>query len=135
MKSLIRSLVINLAALQVAIMIIPGITNDGDFNTVIWAILVLAVMNLLIRPLISLLFLPINLLTLGAFRWLINVIVLFLLTLIVKDLNVSSFMFNGFQYQGFIIPSLQISKFWTLVSASTTISITNAFLFWLASES
>lgn len=133
MKSLIRSLVINLAALQVAIMIIPGITNDGDFNTVIWAILVLAVMNLLIRPLISLLFLPINLLTLGAFRWLINVIVLFLLTLIVKDLNVSSFMFNGFQYQGFIIPSLQISKFWTLVSASATISITNAFLFWLAS--
>jgi putative membrane protein len=135
MKSLLRSLVINLAALQTAIILIPGMTNTGGVKSLILAILLLAIINLLIRPIISLLLLPINLLTLGAFRWLINVIVLFLLTLVVSDLQASSFMFHGFDYQGFVVPTLQISSFWTLVLASTTISLTNAFLFWLATES
>lgn len=133
MKSLLRSLIINLAALQTAVVLLPGITNTGGIKTLIWAIVVLAIMNLLVRPIISLLLLPINLLTLGAFRWLINVAVLFLLTLIVTDLKVISFTFNGFYYQGFIVPAIQISKFWTLVLASVTISIANSFLFWLAS--
>jgi putative membrane protein len=135
MKSLLRSIIINLAALQSAVLLIPGITNAGGVKTLVWAIVVLAIMNLLVRPIISLLLLPINLLTLGAFRWLINVAVLFLLTLIVTELKVKGFTFNGFEYHGFIIPTIQISKFWTLVLASATISVTNSFLFWLATDS
>ncbi|MCH7951840.1 phage holin family protein [Patescibacteria group bacterium] len=135
MKSLIRSFAINLAALQAAVMLLPGVTNTGGIQSLIGAILVLAIINLLIRPIISLLLLPINLLTLGAFRWLVNVIILFLLTLLVADLSVSAFTFEGFNYQGFTIPQLEISKFWTLVLASLTLSITNSFLFWLSTES
>lgn len=134
MKNLLRSFVINIAALQIAIMLIPGTKNTGSEQTLIFAILVLSLINLLIRPIISLLLLPINLITLGSFRWLINVAVLYILSLIVSELKIQSYTFSGFNYQGFIIPNMNISKFWTLVFTSATISISNAFLFWLAKE-
>lgn len=133
MKSLLRSFIINLAALQMAVILLPGMTNTGGFKTLAWAVLVLAIMNLLVRPIISLLLLPINLLTLGAFRWLINVAVLFLLTLIVAELKITEFAFPGLSFKGFVIPSMQISNFLSLVLASATISLINSFLFWLAS--
>lgn len=134
MKSLLRSFIINLAALSIAVMVIPGFANTGGAKTLIIAILVLAVINLFIRPVISLLLLPINLITLGAFRWLINVIVMALLTALVLDLKISSFVFDGIDYQGFVVPAMQISRFWTLVLVSLSLSASNAFLFWLAKE-
>lgn len=134
MKTLLRSFLINLASLEAAVLLIPGVANTGGLKTLLIATVVLALMNLLIRPLISLLLLPINLVTLGAFRWLINVAVLFFLTLVVTQIKISPFTFSGYSYQGFTIPELQVSKFWTLVIVSATISLVNSFLFWLASS-
>lgn len=132
MKSLLRSFVINIAALYITISLVPGFTNSGGAKTLIISVMILAVINILVKPIISMLFLPINLLTLGSLRWLINVLLLFLLTLTVNQLQISPFSFPGFQYQGFIIPQAEVSQFWTLVISSATISLTNAFLLWLA---
>jgi uncharacterized membrane protein YvlD (DUF360 family) len=134
MKTLLRSFIINLAALSITVSVIPGLTNQGGAKTLVIALFVLAIINLLIRPIVSLLLLPINLLTLGMFRWLVNVIMLAILTSIVKDIRVNEFPFQGFTYHGFVIPIVEFSRFWTLVLASLSLSITNAFLFWVARE-
>ena len=91
-------------------------------------------MNRLIRPLISLLLLPVNLITMGAFRWIVNVMVLFLLTLAVSQIKITSFTFPGYTFRGFVMPELEVTKFWTLVVASLTISLTSSFLIWVSSE-
>lgn len=134
MKPFIRSAIINLAALYVSVAIVPGFTNEGGIQTLILAIAVLAVMNLLIRPIISLLLLPINVITLGAFRWLINVAMLAILTMVVTKLKLSSFSVPGFTYQGFVIPEFEVSRLGSLILSSLAISTTNAFLFWLARD-
>ena len=134
MKSLLRSFIISLASLQSAILLIPGVSNNGGTKSLVLATLVLGLMNRLIRPLISLLLLPVNLITMGAFRWIVNVMVLFLLTLAVSQINITSFTFPGYTFRGFVMPELEVTKFWTLVVASLTISLTSSFLIWVSSE-
>ncbi len=134
MKTLLRNYLICLTSLEAAIFLIPGITNTGGLKTLVIATLVFSLMNFFIRPLISLLLLPINVVTLGAFRWLVNVLVLFLLTLVVTELKISAFTFPGYFYHGFIIPELAISRFWNFVLASACISFVNSFLLWLVSN-
>jgi putative membrane protein len=134
MKSALKSLIINAASLQTAIAILPGFKNQGTWRTLLLATLVLAFLNRFLKPLLSLLLLPVNLITLGTFKWVLNVAVLYLLTLVVTELQVQSFSFPGLNYQGFIIPHLEISVFWTLVLVSALISLTNTFLFWISSE-
>ncbi|OGY18367.1 MAG: hypothetical protein A2900_04155 [Candidatus Chisholmbacteria bacterium RIFCSPLOWO2_01_FULL_50_28] len=134
MKSLLRSFIISLASLQSAILLIPGVSNNGGTKSLVLATLVLGLMNRLIRPLISLLLLPVNLITMGAFRWIVNVMVLFLLTLAVSQIKITSFTFPGYTFRGFVMPELEVTKFWTLVVASLTISLTSSFLIWVSSE-
>jgi putative membrane protein len=70
---------------------IPGI-HVNSLGTAFWVAFVLGIINLVIRPIITLLTLPLTILTLGLFSLVINA-VLFWLT---------SALVNGFEVDGFI---------------------------------
>lgn len=131
MKSLLRSFVINIAALWLVTQILPGVSFIGGYQTLLLAAITLTIVNLLVKPLINLLLLPINLLTLGAFRWLVNVATLYLVTLLIPQFQISEFLFPGFLYQGFIIPQINLTAFWVLVLSSFLISLIGSFFYWL----
>ncbi|SFX22517.1 putative membrane protein [Thermoactinomyces sp. DSM 45891] len=80
---------------------VPGISVNGA-GTALAVAIVLGLVNLLIRPIISFLSLPIQVVTLGLFTLLINVGMLYL----------TAFLVDGFEIQSFIsaiIASLIIS--------------------------
>ena len=68
---------LNALALAVASYVVPGIHADGVMPTLI-AALVLGILNAIVRPILLLLTLPINLLTLGLFTFVINGMMLLL---------------------------------------------------------
>ena len=70
MKLIARLLLTVLALLLVA-EYVPGITVDG-FKSALVAAVVLGLLNIFIRPIILILTLPINFLTLGLFTFVIN---------------------------------------------------------------
>ena len=130
-KKHFRAFVFNLVALWVATRIIEGVFFEDGYQTLLLAALALTLINLLVRPLIKLLLLPINLLTLGLLRWVVNVIALYLVTLFVPQFKVVSFFFPGFSYQGITIPSIELGVFWVYVLTSFFLSFVTSFLFWL----
>lgn len=130
-KKYLKLLLINSASIWLVSRIIAGLTLQGGIQVLFTAGLVLTLVNLLIRPLINLLLLPINLITLGAFRWLVNVLVLWVVTLIVPQFKIEAFLFPGFNWQGFIMPSLWLGKFWVFVLSSFLISLVTSFFLWL----
>lgn len=131
MKSLIRSFVFNIFALQLAASFIPGVSYRGGLRTLGLAAIALAAFNLLVKPIINLLFLPLNLLTLGMFRWVVNVIILYLLTITVPQFKIYGFDFPGFSYQNLSLSSAFINSFWTTVLTSFFLSFVLSFLDWL----
>lgn len=131
MKGLIRSFVFNLFALQLAGEIIPGVSYEGGLKTLGLTAITLALFNLLIKPVINLLLLPINLLTLGMFRWVVNVIILYLLTIVIPDFTIQGFPFPGFSYQNFFLQPVFISSFWNTVLTSFFLSLVLGFIYWL----
>ena len=89
MKFILR-LLLNALALLVVAQLVPGILLDSSLSAVIAALL-LGVVNAFIRPVLLLLTLPINLLTLGVFTFVINALMLELVAAIVKGFTVASF--------------------------------------------
>lgn len=130
-KKYLKLLLINSTSIWLVSQVVAGLTLQGGIEVLFTAGLVLTLVNLAIRPLINLLLLPINLITLGAFRWLVNVLVLWLVTLIVPQFKIDAFMFPGSAWQGFIIPSLWLGKFWVFVLSSFLISLVTSFFLWL----
>lgn len=130
-KKHLRSFVFNLAALWLASQILEGVSFQEGWQGLALAAVALTLVNLLVKPLIKLLLLPINLLTLGGFRWLVNVIALYLVTLLVPQFQISAFLFPGFSYQGFVVPAIHLGTFWVYVLVSFFLSLVTSFLIWL----
>jgi len=130
-KKYLRSFLITAASLLVASYLVKTISFHEGGKTILVTALVLTIVNRVIKPIINLLLLPINLLTLGLFRWLINVFALYLVLLLVPQIKIEPFLFPGFEKGGFIVPSIQLSFFWTLVLVSFIISFTASFLYWV----
>jgi len=132
MRHILRILGINALVLFLINQIFPqAIFFAKGFETLFLTALVLSLVNLFIRPLINLFLLPINLITLGTFRWVVNVLTFYLVTLIVSDFQIKAFVFPGFSYQGIVIPSLSFSFFWSLVFISFCLSFFSSLLHWL----
>lgn len=130
MKSLLRYFLINLISLLIATRYIPGLTYSGGIKSLFIAALAFMGINYLLVPLLKILFLPLNLLTLGLFAWLTNVIALFALTTI-SDFQLAPFTFSGFTYNGFTIPSYELSTFMVAIVASFLIGLITHLLQWL----
>jgi putative membrane protein len=71
--------------------IVPGISVKNFYSALI-AALILGLVNAVIRPLLILLTLPVNILTLGLFTLVINALMLWLVASIVKGFDVKNFV-------------------------------------------
>ena len=106
---LITKLAINALALLVVTSMFKGIRLDNNQATITAAV-VLALVNTYLRPLVVLLTLPINILTLGLFTLVINALMLELVS--------------------WLIPAFHIDSFWTALGAALVISIISFLLNW-----
>jgi len=131
MKKYLRLYLYNFISLWLVANILSGVKFNGGLQTLAITALALTLVNLIIKPLINLLLLPLNLLTLGIFRWLANVAALHLVTIIIPEFNVSGFNFSGFSQGRFVILPTYLPRFWVLVIASFIISFIISFLNWL----
>ena len=130
MKKHLRTYLITLASFLFISWLIPTVSFAEGAKTVLIASLVLMISNVLAKPILNLLLLPINLLTLGLFRWLINIFVFYITLLVVPQLKVGAFTFSGYDYRGFIIPQISLSFFWTLFLICFIMSAVSGFLYW-----
>jgi putative membrane protein len=109
MRFLIR-LVINAAALWVAIRFVPGISFAGDEVTLLLVALIFGLVNAIVRPVLTLLSLPFLILTLGLFTFVINALMLWLTSALSGAFGL------GFRVDGFM-PAFLGALVVTIVSA------------------
>jgi len=84
-------LIINALAIFFAAQILPGITVEGLYASLIVAI-VLSIVNTFIKPLLLLFTLPLTVLTLGLFTFVINALVIMIVDYFVPGFTVDGFV-------------------------------------------
>ena len=111
MKLLIR-LLVNTAALAAAAFVVPGISYAGTLPGLLGVGLVFGAVNIFIRPLLTLLSLPVIFLTLGLFAFVVNAFLLWL---------------TGRLAEGFGI-AFRVEGFWAALLGALVVSIVSALL-------
>ena len=101
---LLVSWLANIVALAVADWIFDGVTIDGWWPLILGAA-ILGIANTIVKPILTLLTLPLVIVTLGLFYFVINVLMLALAE--------------------WIAPDFSINGFWTYIGATIVVSIVN----------
>ncbi len=131
MKTLLRYFLINLVSLYTATGLIPGLTYTGGLKSLALGAAAFMLINFIMVPLLKILFLPLNLLTVGLFSCLINVLALYALTTVVSDFRLLPYFFPGLTLGGFNIPAMEMTPFLVAIAASLVIGVITHFLQWL----
>ena len=79
-----------------------------NIKTLLIASLVLVLSRFLVKPLLKIITLPINFLTLGLFSWVIDAAMLYLTSVVVAGFTIAYFFFEGFKYNSFTVPSIEL---------------------------
>lgn len=91
MINMLIHVVVVALALLLAAYIVPGVVV-GSFVVAVVAAIVLGIVNLLVRPVLFILTLPVTILTFGLFSFVLNALMLML----------AAYFVNGFRVEGFV---------------------------------
>lgn len=100
-------------AIIIAAYILPGITVSGFFAAFVTAV-VIGLINVFVKPLVTFPTLPINILTLGLFMFVINAVLIML--------------------AGAIVPGFSVQSFWSAFLFSLVLSAINYLIFSLSGD-
>jgi putative membrane protein len=112
-----RSIFITAITIAILAWALPTISYM-NLITLLLASLVLTILQKIAKPVLKLLFLPINIVTLGLFSFVINVFLLWLATYLVP----------GFRIQPMVISGIALGEFGSLLVVSVIISLTQNIL-------
>ena len=90
--------------------VVPGI-SVANFLTAMIAAFVIALINVFIKPVLLLITLPINILTLGLFTLIINALL--------------------FMFVAYLVPGVEVNGFWSAFFGALLLSILSLGLAWL----
>ena len=82
----------NAVALYVAFLIVPGFLISGSWEQYLIAGLVLALLNMLVRPVLKVISFPLILLTLGLFTFIINILILWIFDYLVSFVTIEGLL-------------------------------------------
>ena len=111
-----------------------GVKVSGDITSYILGGVILYLLFSILKPILNIISLPLNFLTLGLFSFLINVIILYILTVFAPNIAITSFLFKGLSFAGFTIPRVFVGTFFAYVLASFFLSAIIGFLTWITKK-
>jgi putative membrane protein len=118
MKKLVHTILIAVLSILILVWVFPHDVWVANSLTLILAGVVLAILELTLRPFLKLILLPINVLTLGIVGWLVNIFVLWLVQQLVPGFHIGQVSLWGMEF----------NQFWSLVIACLGLSIVGSIL-------
>lgn len=119
MRNIIIRIIVNMIALWAAAALVGGVTLTTDLVEWIVVAIVFGLVNTFIGPIIKLLTLPLNLLTLGLFTFVVNAFLLLLTSWLIPYISFEGGLFG---------------KFVNALLASIVISIVSIILNWILKD-
>lgn len=130
MKKLFRSYVINLGAILITTHFITALVLNQGVKGALLAALVFMIANGLLSLIFKIILLPLNLLTLGLFAWVGNILALYVLVSFLPLFTVSPYFFPGIASAQISLPATQLTTFETAVLSSFILAFIIHFFHW-----
>ncbi len=90
---MIRNFILAAIAIAITVYLLPGAVISGNYFVTLGLVtLLLAIVNALIRPVVSFIAIPINVLTLGLFSIVINGLMIWIVDRVLSGFSISSFV-------------------------------------------
>lgn len=131
MKGLLKNTIYYAVALYLLQLVFSGVIIHGGVAVYLTSGFILSILMFVCSPLFKLVTLPLNIATFGIFTFVINALILYILTVIVPQISIQAFKWNGATFMGFVVPTLYFNVFFAYIVSALFISLVVSFIKWL----
>ncbi len=132
MKGIVRVVGINMLALLLTSILIPGFHITTSLLNLFTAALFLSIITFVVKPILQILSIPFTLMTFGLFSVVTNAIVIWILQRFVPTLIITTFTIAKISFLGISIPKIEISSIiLAYIVIAAVLSCVTAAIKWL----
>lgn len=130
MKFVLRKYFLTVSSLFLLSQLIPSVAITNSWNGLFYASLILSLLFYLIRPIINLIMIPLNLITLNLSSWLVNIIIFYIWTIITNTVKISDWQFGGLNIGAITLSSFNLVKWQVIIVGAIVYILINKLLEW-----
>ncbi len=131
MKYLFRKYCLVTLSLVITGLLIPALTFGPQKYDLFYDAFILFLLFLIAKPIVNILMLPINILTLNLSRWLINILLIYLWKFIVPEVKIGSWNFEGLNLGSINLSQINFNGWQTTVLVAVFLTLLMQFITWL----
>jgi putative membrane protein len=131
MKTVLRNLSIYALILYFLPQIVPGLHMEGGGWTIFFGAIGLSILFLIIKPILTIITFPVNVITVGLFSVLINGLILYLLTIFIVEISIVPFTYEKANIFGFITPEIYFNTFFAYLFTAFVLATIDGVIRWL----
>ena len=128
MKHYLRKLIIVFLSLYLAFSLVPTIHLGNDPKSIVTIIAAFFLMGIVIRPIFSLILIPLNFITVGLVSFILNILTIFALTTFVPGVLVGAYNFPGANLGGIILQPTSLNQITTVILLAALITVSHKVL-------
>lgn len=110
---------------------ISSISIRGGWKTFLYAGLLFSALTYIIKPLVNLVLLPLNLLTLNMISWVVNIITFIIWTLLISEVKIATWSFPGVYLGVVSLSPNTIDKLYMYIIGGILLTLIVQFYSWL----
>ena len=133
MRGLLKDISIIFLSVYLVSLVLSGLVV-GSLTSMVSLSVVLYFGNKVVHPIVQVILLPLNLLSLGIFSAVSTLISVYLATLFINEVMIVPFTFQGVSLFGLNIASISFNSILSFIVISVTIYFVEKVLFWLFSK-
>jgi uncharacterized membrane protein YvlD (DUF360 family) len=131
MKFLIKKYIIIAFSLFTLEAVIPAFSIGGSWDNIIFSTLVLCLVIYIIRPVLNLLFLPLNIITLNFTSWILNIVIFYTWTLLLSNVKIGFWYFSGVYFGPITLTPMNLLPWQTVIICAIIFTLIIQFYQWL----
>lgn len=131
MRYLLKKYFILIISVYLLTQLIPTFNISGGWQGLCYSCLILSLLFYIAAPIVNLIMLPFNLLTLNLTSWLLNILLLYIWTLLVSEIHITSWQFSGVSFGLIILSSANLARWQVIIIAGILLTLIIQFISWL----
>jgi putative membrane protein len=130
-KGVLRHVVYYSISLAILPLFLSGINIAGGFQTYLLAGIMLTILYYIIKPIVGIISFPLTIISTGLFTFLINTLILYLMTIFLPQVDVGKSVLHGFSLWGISASSIQLNRLLSYLFCSAIMTIFMGMARWL----
>lgn len=131
MRSIIKNYFLTTISIFTLTQLIPAFVIPGGFYSLLYSSLILWILLFFVKPVINIIALPINIITLNTFSWIIHALIFYIWTILVPAISIHSWVFTGLKIGPVTFSSINLSRWEVIILASVLSLMLIRFLGWV----